>query len=249
MEESKKLKDKMRKEKYLNKMKNQNKDNIKNNNKIPLINNLTPYPQNESSIQETTETKKIKLFPKNNSNNINNNINNHIYDDTNTGHSIFNNNIFNEETSTRINYIDTLKQANKYKYIIDIFNLIKKIVIMFLTLFHCFCFFNLDNSNTFLYSLFFIEISSLLINKYYNTRTKNLIKDNKIIVKYNDNKNEDDKHTGFNYLVDILYRLVKQSGPLTYIISFFIVLIDILVDISIIFFINIIFFIIHEEDD
>ena len=49
------------------KMKNQNKDNIKNNNKIPLINNLTPYPQNESSIQETTETKKIKVFTKNNS--------------------------------------------------------------------------------------------------------------------------------------------------------------------------------------
>ena len=249
MEESKKLKNKMRKEKYLNKMKNQNKDNIKNNNKIPLINNLTPYPQNESSIQETAETKEIKSFNKKNSNNINNNIYNHIYDDTNTDHSIFNNNKLNEETSTKINYIDTLTQANKYKYIIDIFNLIKKIIIIILTLCHCLYFFNLDNSNKFLYSLLFIEISSLLINKYYNIKTKNLIKDNKIIDNYNDNKDEHDKHSGFNYLVDILYRLIKQSGKLIYIFSFFSFLIDILVDFSIIFFINIIFFIINEKDD
>ena len=261
MDENKKLQDRIRKEKYLNKMKNKNNNNdyIRNNNtnnnnnvnNSVLINDITPVPKEDSLKKEITEKETFESCAETFSDY---NINNNNKNNKNEGESencVDNNDVDlkenNTNSSTKINYVDTLKKANKYKYIINIINLIKKLILIILTIIHCKKYFELDDVSKFKYTILIIELSSLLINKLLNKKITNLIKNNKIMDnKDNNNKNESDFI--LNYFVDILYRLMKKSGPLNYIISFLFFVKDVFGDFWIIFLTNIIFFILTEED-
>jgi hypothetical protein len=261
MDENKKLQDRIRKEKYLNKMKNKNNNNDyignnntnnrRNKNNPVLINNTTPVPKEDSPKQEITEKETfVSCAETFSDNNINNN--NKNKKESESENDMDNNNVdlkeSNTNSSAKINYVDTLKKANKYKYIINIFNLIKKLILIILTIIHCLKYFELDDISKFKYTILIIELSSLLINKLLNIKITNLIKNNKIVDNNNDNNNKNESDFVLNYFVELLYRLMKKSGPLNYIISFLFFVKDVFGDFWIIFLTNIIFFILTEED-
>ena len=257
MDENKKLQDQMRKEKFFNKMKNKHNNtnnhinNQNYNNDSTLINNITPVPKENSPKKETTVRE--EKFESCNETLLNNN-NDKIYTnngDDDTGNKIENDFDYgrnNSKSSTKINYVDTLKKANKYKYIINIFNVIKKLFLIILTILHCSKYLGLDDRSKFKYNILVIEIITFLINKYLYRKIMNLIKINKIEEDRNNNNNKTEFDLGLNYLIDFLYRLIKRSGPLNYIISFLIFAIDLFFDFSTIFLTNILYFILNEKD-
>ena len=220
-------KNEMRKKKFLDKMKKFNEEKEENNN-ISLINGKTPISSNEEPLQETKEIKKSKKNKKKNKS-FNNN-NNHI-----------DNNINNNFSSSKIDYNGIYLKINKYDYIIKILNIIKKIIIIILCILHC-----LNNSlvniASIAYTILFLEISWFLINLFFIILKKKITKSIKL-------KNENiNTKKNLNQL-DIIYNyLVKNFSSFTNIFIIWNFLIDIIGDISILFIIIIIFFIINEEN-
>ena len=219
-------KNEMRKKKFLDKMKKFNEEKEENNN-ISLINGKTPISSNEEPLQETKEIKKSK---KNKKKNKSFNNNKHI-----------DNNINNNFSSSKIDYNGIYLKINKYDYIIKILNIIKKIIIIILCILHC-----LNNSlvniASIAYTILFLEISWFLINLFFIILKKKLTKSIKL-------KNENiNTKKNLNQL-DIIYNyLVKNFSSFTNIFIIWNFLIDIIGDISILFIIIIIFFIINEEN-
>ena len=220
-------KNEMRKKKFLDKMKKFNEEKEENNN-ISLINGKTPISSNEEPLQETKEIKKSKKNKKKNKS-FNNN-NKHI-----------DNNINNNFSSSKIDYNGIYLKINKYDYIIKLLNIIKKIIIIILCFLHC-----LNNSlvniASIAYTILFLEISWFLINLFFIILKKKITKSIKL-------KNENiNTKKNLNQL-DIIYNyLVKNFSSFTNIFIIWNFLIDIIGDISILFIIIIIFFIINEEN-
>ena len=268
-----------RKKKYLEKMKNKykeydqydNNNNNKNKQKSSIINNITPVSEAESSINKNTinlseiPTVKTILKTNNNKNNpagntINNFINNNSINlfsnptletkskftnniNSPAGGSI--NNLINNNSSKKIDYDGTYKKVKKLEFIKVIINLIKKFFIIIISIFHYLNYNNIDNINRLKYTFFFTEITAILLDLYFTNKIKKVIKN--VLIKYDEKKIEYDlpiNHTFQllnNYLVDLTF--------IDYFFKFFNILVDILVDICLLFVVNYILFIIYEEDD
>ena len=108
--ESREIKDK-RKKKFQDKVKNKNKEYKED---IPLINNITPIVENESSLQQNFSQPNGET-----NSNIINNSNNNI-----DNNSI--NNIKDEHTEKKLEYNQIFKKFNKIEFIKTILNILKK---------------------------------------------------------------------------------------------------------------------------
>ena len=163
--ESKDIKE-IRRKKYLEKMKNKNNIYQKENNDAPLINDTTPIPENNYYIQENcskSNGETITELNYNSNKNINNSYSNNI--DNNS-----------ETKIDKIDYNGILKKINKYELIELIINIMKKMIIIILTIFHCLNIYSSDNIQRFEYSLIILEISSLVINILFKNKKKINIK-------------------------------------------------------------------------
>ena len=230
--ESREIKEK-RKNKFLDKLKNKNK-NKEYKNEIPLINNKTPIPENE-------ELSLHKNFPESNGETMSNIISN------NNSNNNSNDFIKNEQIEKKLDYNQLFKKVNKNEFIKTILNIIKKILIIVLSIFHYLNYYNLDNIKNFKYTLLIIEITSLLLDLFLSQIIK--IRVSKAINKLD----EEYKNKKYDLPFEQTFKLLKYSLVdftfLNYIFKFFNVLMEIFVDIAIIFVVHFIFFIIYEEDD
>lgn len=118
---------------------------------------------------------------------------------------------------------------------------------MILSLFHCLNIYNLYDTKIFKNTLLIIEITSLFIDIILNIIIKRKVKN------IFSNKDDNVSKSGidfpiYNYLKIVNKYLVDLSF-LDYIFKIYNVFMDVLVDIAIIFVVNFIFFIIHEENE
>lgn len=231
-----------RKNKFFEKLKDQNKD-YKETKKKSSKNKIILESDNFSNKNKSKKYKEDI-----NSDKDNNNIDNDNNNDIDNNNNISNN---NHKTSYKINYFDEMKKINKYEYIKNILDLFKKIFVIILTLFHCFKYFGLDDRTKLKYSLLFLEISSFLVNKYLRMRMKEFIKndlkvENEII---NINDNTSAIYINLNKLIKFLEKIIRSIIPFKYVFEIFGFVMDILTDIAILFITNIIFFIINEDDE
>ena len=241
--ESKEMKEN-RKKKYLDKMKSQNNNvkeykdytNNKNNhnnknNDIPLINDATSIYESSSSFQNDI-SKGGDTIP-----NINNN-------------NIINNNIDNYSDKNNINKIDydiLYKKIIKNEYLRNLLKMMKKILIAILSMFHCYNIYNLDDTVKFKYTLLIIEISSLFIDIILKNIVKRKVKNN-----FSNNVDDESKikyDVPLNKYLKIINKYLVDLSFLDRIFEIFNAFMDILVDIAIIFMVNFIFFIIHEQNE
>ena len=233
--ESKDIKE-IRRKKYLEKMKNKNNIYQKENNDAPLINDTTPIPENNYYIQENcskSNGETITELSYNSNKNINNSYSNNI--DNNS-----------ETKIDKIDYNGILKKINKYELIELIINIMKKMIIIILTIFHCLNIYSSDNIQRFEYSFIILEISSLVINILFKNKKKNQYKS---YVKILDDKSINKNELFFNQIMLYLKISFVHLTFLEYIFQLFSIFMDVLVDIAIIFIVNFCLFIINEEDD
>ena len=207
---------------------NELKTEINDNNNIKnFIENINAFNKvlNEKNI---TQEKHNDLTQNNNkSNDIKNNENNK-----------FENNYQNE----KINFEEILSKMNQMDYMIGIQNIFKKILIIILAILHCLNYAPLDNFNNIKYSLIILEITSLFFNKYYSDQKKNLTKNH-----FNPNINDINKGKPNNRLEKISLFLMENFGAFNNIFMFLKSLKDIMCDISILFLINIGFFLLNKK--
>ena len=131
------------------------------------------------------------------------------------------------------------------------FNVIKKFLLITLTIFHCLKYFGLDDRRKFKYNILIIEIISISTDIYLTLKKNNLVEINEKEEDKNNNK------TGFgqglHYIKDYLYQLIKKFNPFFCVIFIVIYLIltigEYIDDFSTIFITNIICFIFNEKDD
>ena len=146
---------------------------------------------------------------------------------------------------SKIDYTEVIQNIEKYDNMITFQNYIKKILILILTLVHCFNFPPLDNHKSVEYTLIILEISSILFNIYCNDKKKNLTSKNNIYQASLNQNNINDRQP--NKIEKISEFLINNFGFFNQL--FFIVntIKDIMTDIGIIFFINIIIFLIFKK--
>ena len=221
-----------RKNKFLDKMKNKNKEY---KNEIPLINNKTPIPENES-ISEKNLSESIGETMPNQIRNPNNNINNNSID-----------NIKNVQTEKKVDYNQIFKKVTKFELNKTILNIIKKIIIIILSIFHYLNYYNLDDAKIFKYTLLIVEITSLLLDQLLSQLIKRRVK--KVINKLDKEYTIKEYDLSINITFKLLKYIFVKLSHLGYFFKIYNVLMDIFVDISIFFVVNFIFFIIYEEDD
>ena len=217
--ESQKIKEDRRR-KFLNKMENKNKKNKEkeNNNN----NDTTPKPQNESNISPSINNDLTK--------NLLNQIKNQ---------NLFNN-IINNQNSKGIDFKNIIEETDKYDYMINFQNIIKRILIIILSIIHC-----INNSplnNTFVFKCTFIvlELSSVFFNKYYYSKKVELRKK----MMNNANQNEGKQ----NNIEIIIQALLNNFGFFSHFFVFFKAIKDLFYDISILIIINIIYLIFKSRD-
>ncbi len=139
----------------------------------------------------------------------------------------------NYQNTPKINYNEILEKTNQFDYMINFQSILKKILIIILTILHCLNYQPLNNSFIFKYTFIVLEMSSLLFNKYYNDQKNNLIKN----IQNNNMVGQPPAQTD-----------LFSFGIFNYVFFIFNLIRDIIADISIIIIINIMFFLIKNED-
>ena len=229
---------------------NQTNNNTINNNidlksifnNINKINNFLNENNNQNQIKKKSddkmENKNINKSLKNdkdnsiNNNELNRNIKNTI-------------NEIKKETpkSQKINYNEIMEKINQFDNMINFQNIIKKILIIILSIIHCLNNSLLDNTIA-KYTLIIVEISSFIFNKYYNDQKKKLTNNN---ISQNNQNNINvkppDKSTKIAKLLFLNIEIFNNIFFLTNVIK------DIFADISILFFINFGFLIITKKSN
>ena len=228
-----------RRRKFLEKMESRNKAN-KGNKKQPNnnTNNFnTSIPQNKIDNQQQN---------KNNINNINNqspffniasnpNINNL---NQNQAKDLLNN-IFNNQNKKEIDFKNIIEQTDKYDYMINFQNILKKIFIIILSIIHCLNYPPLNNIFVFKYTFVILELSSVFFNKYYYSKKADL---RKMIV----DPNKDNEYQ--NQVTKIIQSILNNFGFVSQIFVYFKAIKDVFSDICILVIINSIYFIIKAKD-
>ena len=192
--ESQKIKD-MRRAKFLAKLESQKKGNKKDTNKQVSLNNTI---QQETNNQQNIFTNNFQNNPNiSNNNNINNGNfpPNNISDNLNSINNLLNPNLMNNQqkniinnnnynnqfipnyqSAAKINFNEIMTKMNQFDYMVNFQSILKKILIIILSLLHCFKYQPLENDFVLKYTLVVLEISSLLFNKYYRDQKKELTK-------------------------------------------------------------------------
>jgi len=231
-----------RRAKFLSKMNFIN--NFNQNNYNPNTNNnLIYHPQNIPGIQSINNFYNNQYQYHNPGNNINNNSGYHNFNSFNTyqQNNVLNNSPNNYQfkynnNENKINFTILLDKMNQFDYMINFQIILKKIFIIILTILHCLDYPPLNNSFIFKYTLIVLEMSSLLFNKYYNEQKKNLNKKNNI---------NEEPSGQIEIIVEFLKSQFTIFNQFFYVIKF---IIDMIIDFSILFIINVLFFIISNED-
>ena len=145
--------------------------------------------------------------------------------------------------SQKINYNEIMEKINQFDNMINFQNIIKKILIIILSIIHCLNNSLLDNTIA-KYTLIIVEISSFIFNKYYNDQKKKLTNNN---ISQNNQNNINvkppDKSTKIAKLLFLNIEIFNNIFFLTNVIK------DIFADISILFFINFGFLIITKKSN
>ena len=236
-----------RRAKFLSKMNFIN--NFNQNNYNPNTNNnLIYHQQNIPGIQSINNFYNNQYQYHNPGNNINNNSGYHNFNSFNTyqQNNVLNNSPNNYQfkynnNENKINFTILLDKMNQFDYMINFQIILKKIFIIILTILHCLDYPPLNNSFIFKYTLIVLEMSSLLFNKYYNEQKKNLTKNN---LKQNNN-NMFEQPSELIEVITIIFKNLRYFNQFFYIFKF---IVDIIIDFSILFIINVLFFIINNED-
>ena len=231
-----------RRAKFLSKMNFIN--NFNQNNYNPNTNNnLIYHQQNIPGNQSINNFYNNQYQYHNPGNNINNNSGYHNFNSFNTyqQNNVLNNSPNNYQfkynnNENKINFTILLDKMNQFDYMINFQIILKKIFIIILTILHCLDYPPLNNSFIFKYTLIVLEMSSLLFNKYYNEQKKNLNKKNNI---------NEEPSGQIEIIVEFLKSQFTIFNQFFYVIKF---IIDMIIDFSILFIINVLFFIISNED-
>jgi hypothetical protein len=263
--EDKKIKEN-RRAKFLAKMGNKNKPkkdikepNIAPPSKTEINSQPQPIsPANPNSQQPNTQTTKLPSLNSimNNSNNSNPDLNKFINNlnsfskminttlKSNNQDNSFGNNNNNQSQSTyqnspKINYNEVLEKMSQFDYMINFQSILKKILIIILTILHCLNYQPLNNSFIFKYTFIVLEMSSLLFNKYYNDQKKSLTMGT-----------QNNNMTGQppDQMENISQFIKNNFDIFNYVFFIFNLIRDIIADISIIIIINIVFFLINNEN-
>ena len=216
-----------RRRKFLEKME-KNKKNKKNNNDDKISNQQT---QNNTTPQNQAQSQNImnNLFPGIN-NDLSNNFMNQIKNE-----NFFNNSINNNQGQKQINFKNIMEETDKYDYMINFQNVIKRILIIILAIIHCLDYTPLNDIFVFKCTFIVLELSSVFFNKYYYTKKAELRQ--KMI---NTNQNEGQK----NQIEIVIQSLLNNFGFFSHFFVIIKAIKDIFNDISILLFVNIIYFII-----
>ena len=229
---------------------NQTNNNTINNNidlksifnNINKINNFLNENNNQNQIKKKSDDKmENKNINKSLNNDKDNSINNNELN-RNIKNTI---NEIKKETpkSQKINYNEIMEKINQFDNMINFQNIIKKILIIILSIIHCLNNSLLDNTIA-KYTLIIVEISSFIFNKYYNDQKKKLTNNN---ISQNNQNNINvkppDKSTNIAKLLFLNIEIFNNIFFLTNAIK------DIFADISILFFINFGFLIINKKNN
>ena len=230
--ESQKIKEERRK-KFLEKMENKRKVNKKewNNNIIKQQNKINPESENKN-INEQLPSLNMAQGLNSNLNQINNLLNQNKQND-------LLNNIINKQNNKEIDFKNIIEETSGYDYMINFQKIIKKILIIILSIIHCLSYPPLDNIFVFKYTFIILELSSFFFNKYYYSKKAELRK--KIIHSENNNAK-------LNQVEQIIQILLNNFGFLNQLFVFFKALKDTFLDISILLIINAIYFIFKEKE-
>ena len=202
-------------------------NNIKNNpNLNTFINNINSF--NKMINQNFEDNQKKNIL---NDNLINNNNNNNNNNNSQTPS--------NNKDSPKNNFNELLEKINQLDYMINFQNILKKILIIILSILHCLNFSSLENSFILKYTLVALEISSLFFNKYYN--------DQKKIIKNSIVKNNKDGQS-IHQIEKISQFVMDNFGIFNLVFIIYNFIMDIFADISILFIINIVFFLMNTND-
>ena len=226
--ENQKIKEERRR-KFLEKME-KNKKNKKNNNDDKISNQQT---QNNTTPQNQAQSQNImnNLFPGINKD-LSNNFMNQIKNE-NFFNNIINNN--NNQGQKQINFKNIMEETDKYDYMINFQNVIKRILIIILAIIHCLDYTPLNDIFVFKCTFIVLELSSVFFNKYYYTKKAELRQK-----MTNTNQNEGQK----NQIEIVIQSLLNNFGFFSHFFVIIKAIKDIFNDISILLFVNIIYFII-----
>jgi len=243
--ESQKIKEN-RRAKFLAKMENKNKTK-KEKKETPSEPSSQPIPQpnpisqpklpnlneiiNNTNTNTNTNNPNLNTFI-NNLNSVSKMINSTLKSNTND-------NTPNNDNQPKINYNEVLEKMNQFDYMINFQSILKKILIIILTILHCLNYQPLNNSFIFKYTFIVLEMSSLLFNKYYNDQKKSLTRG----VQNNNMAGQPPDQ------MEKLSQFIKNNFDIfNYVFFIFNLIRDIIADISIIIIINIVFFLINNDN-
>lgn len=243
--ESQKIKEN-RRAKFLAKMENKNKTK-KEKKETPSEPSSQPIPQpnpisqpklpnlneiiNNANTNTNTNNPNLNTFI-NNLNSVSKMINSTLKSNTND-------NSPNNDNQPKINYNEVLEKMNQFDYMINFQSILKKILIIILTILHCLNYQPLNNSFIFKYTFIVLEMSSLLFNKYYNDQKKSLTRG----VQNNNMAGQPPDQ------MEKLSQFIKNNFDIfNYVFFIFNLIRDIIADISIIIIINIVFFLINNDN-
>ena len=226
-----------RRRKFLEKMESRNKAN-KGNKKQSNNNNTnnfsTSIPQNKIDNQQPNKNNinnQSPFFNMASNPNINNINQNQAKD--------LLNNIFNNQNKKEIDFKNIIEQTDKYDYMINFQNILKKIFIIILSIIHCLNYPPLNNIFVFKYTFVILELSSVFFNKYYYSKKADL---RKMIV----DPNKDNEYQ--NQVTKIIQSILNNFGFVSQIFVYFKAIKDVFSDICILVIINSIYFIIKAKD-
>ena len=241
--ESQKIKEN-RRAKFLAKMENKNKTK-KEKKETPSEPSSQPVPQPNPIFQpKLPNLNEIINNTNTNTNNPNlntfiNNLNSVSKMINSTLKSNTNDNIPNNDNQPKINYNEVLEKMNQFDYMINFQSILKKILIIILTILHCLNYQPLNNSFIFKYTFIVLEMSSLLFNKFYNDQKKSLTRG----VQNNNMAGQPPDQ------MEKLSQFIKNNFDIfNYVFFIFNLIRDIIADISIIIIINIVFFLINNDN-
>ena len=171
--------------------------------------------------------------PNFNSSNNHFNYNSNNHQQNNSSNNNYINNRF-QQNESKINYNELLEQLRQFDYMINFQRILKKILLIILTIIHCLNYPPLENSFIYKYTLFVLEMSSLFFNKYYNDQKKSLT-DRSLNVNNNANGQP------LEQIEKIFQFLNYNFKYFNFAITFLKYIKDLIIDFAIIFIINLIF--------
>ena len=210
-----------------------------NSNLNNLISNTNPQDQSKSPFKSLenyhTPTPMPNITDMNKQGYIN-------YNNNNNSSSNINSNLFNNNEK-KINLTEILDKMNQIDYTLNLLAIFKKILIIILSLLHCFKISAIKDHKTLKYTYLVLELSFLFICNYFNKQKKSISQS------ISSDNNNLQANQGQIQIEKISNFLVSNFGIFNQFFNIYNTVKDIIVDISLLFIINVLYFIFTEEDD